>query len=271
MKKLSQNEIKQIELDILIKFNSFCIKNNLTYYIAYGTMLGAVRHKGFIPWDNDIDVCMPRPDYNKLMELSGELNNLLDSNIELKTPYSKNYQYSFCKIINNKTFVHEHSMKDKYNTSVWIDIFPIEGLPANEKKMIRYINTMSTLRKYYSYTIEKKFSGKSIIGKIKFNTIKIILTPLYFLINQKIQFEKKSQKYSFQHSNLFSVLYDWYPLTCLFDKKLLEIDYFDFEGYKFPGFKNYDKYLTQLYGDYMKLPPIEEQLSHDIEAYLIED
>lgn len=271
MERISDNEIKRIELTLLNEFNSFCEKHNLTYYLAYGTLLGAVRHNGFIPWDNDIDVCMPRPDYNKLIELFKKNPNSISSKIELKTPFSKDYQYSYCKLIDKTTIVHEVTMKDKYSTSIWIDIFPIDALPNDKNKLKKFVLKMSKSRKYYSYTIEKKFSGKSLIGKLKFNIVKIIYTPIYFILNQKVRFDRKCQIYNYTDANNFSVLFDWFPLESLFDKNLLEIDYYSFEDNKYPGFKNYDKYLTNLYGDYMKLPPKEEQVSHEIEAYYVEE
>ena len=113
LKLLDIDEIKNIEIEILKTFADFCKQNNLRYYLAYGTLIGAVRHKGFIPWDDDIDLEMPREDYNKMIELLKPKNNLITATIELKTPYSKNYQYQFCKVIDNSTFVQEKTMKKK--------------------------------------------------------------------------------------------------------------------------------------------------------------
>ena len=96
LQELNSNEIKNIEKNLLEVFADFCEKNNLTYYISFGTLIGAVRHKGFIPWDDDIDLEMPRKDYNRLMEILLENNNHFTENIELKTPYSKKQLTLIC-------------------------------------------------------------------------------------------------------------------------------------------------------------------------------
>ena len=100
MKELSSKDVKKVELDILINFDRFCKKNKLRYYLAGGTLLGAIRHKGFIPWDDDIDVCMPRPDFEKLIKI---FPDKYENKYILKSIKRDNFLYPFAKIINNKT------------------------------------------------------------------------------------------------------------------------------------------------------------------------
>ena len=92
-KQMTFEEIKECEIQILNIFANYCVQNGLKYYLAYGTLLGAIRHKGFIPWDDDIDIEMPRKDYNQLIKLLEKKKNLITDNIELKTPFCKDYQY----------------------------------------------------------------------------------------------------------------------------------------------------------------------------------
>ena len=268
-KQLSIDEIKKCEINILSTFADFCDKNYLRYYLAYGTLIGAVRHQGFIPWDDDIDVEMPRSDYNKLIEILSHQNNFITENIELKTPFSNNYQYPFAKVIDNSTFVQELTMKTKYKTSVWIDIFPLDNIPDSHQKAEKFINKAKKMSKYYFYTIERKYSGKDFIGKIKFNTIRMILTPVYKIISQKQRIDRFVQKYADQETKCFSELIannnaerSIRENSDLSQTKIL------FENRMYTTFENYDKVLRNYYGDYMKLPPEEERVfAHSLTAY----
>ena len=136
MKKMQLREIKDIELDILIAFNKFCQDNNLKYYLSGGTLLGAIRHKGFIPWDDDIDVCMPRPDYERLMKI---FPNIYMNKYKLKTISRKNFICPFAKIIDINTRV-DFKYLNNIDKNLWLDIFPIDGLPKSKKKQIEFIS-----------------------------------------------------------------------------------------------------------------------------------
>ena len=118
MKKITPEEIKKIQLDLLIQFAEFCKKNNLYYCLAYGTLLGAIRHKGFIPWDDDIDVIMPRPDYEKFCKLVAEK--------KIATSLQNNSTYPFVKIIDTRTLVRER-FAQKEEVGIWIDVFVLDG------------------------------------------------------------------------------------------------------------------------------------------------
>ena len=262
-------EIKECEIQILNIFANYCVQNGLKYYLAYGTLLGAIRHKGFIPWDDDIDIEMPRKDYNQLIKLLEKKKNLITDNIELKTPFCKDYQYPFLKVIDNRTFVHEKTMKKKYITSVWIDIFPLDKLPDSKTEAEQFINKIHKMSKYYFYTIERKYSGKDFIGKIKFYTVKFLLTPIYAIINQKKRINKFAQTFENQESSKCSELI---ANNYIRERIMNTNDYSQikvlFEGNQYTTFANYDKILTNFYGNYMQLPPPEKRvLAHSLTAY----
>lgn len=114
MEKISSREIQAMELDILKKFKDFAQKNNIEYYLCGGTLLGAIRHKGFIPWDDDIDICIPRKSYDRLIELVKDNRYIDDTSLKFCLPLDKNYIYPYIKLVNTDTIVYEKDIKKQY-------------------------------------------------------------------------------------------------------------------------------------------------------------
>ena len=267
-KQMSTAEIKDCAKNILEKFAEFCECNDLKYYLAYGTLIGAVRHKGYIPWDDDIDLEMPRNDYNKLMEILAEQNNLITQNIEIKTPYSDNYQYPFIKVVDNTTFVQETSMRKKYSTSIWIDIFPLDNIPDDEKEQKKFIEKLYKMNKYYFYTIERKYTQKNILGKLRFYFVKLFFTPFYAIIKQKERIDKFAQKYKNENTKCSTELIaNNLAERSIIENSELEQTKLSFENRLYTTFANYDSILRKYYGDYMELPPENERVGHSPIAY----
>lgn len=126
---LTEKETKRELLNMLIVFSNLCYKNNLKFYLAGGTLLGAIRHKGFIPWDDDIDVCMSRNDYEKLKLIKEKINDVY--------AISEPKNYPFLKFVNLSSIVDS-----KFNDSekhLWLDIMPVDGLPENIEEVEKYI------------------------------------------------------------------------------------------------------------------------------------
>lgn len=267
-KQMSTAEIKDCAKNILEKFAEFCESNDLKYYLAYGTLIGAVRHKGYIPWDDDIDLEMPRKDYNKLIEILAEQNNLITQNIEIKTPYSDNYQYPFIKVIDNTTFVQETSMRKKYTTSIWIDIFPLDNIPDDEKEQKKFIEKLYKMNKYYFYTIERKYTQKNILGKLRFYFVKVFFTPLYSLIKQKERIDKFAQKYKdINTKSCTELIANNLAERSIIENSELEQTKLSFEERLYTTFANYDSILRKYYGDYLELPPENERVGHSPIVY----
>lgn len=130
MKKLSEREIQLSILQILQYFDSYCKKYQLRYYLSGGTLLGAIRHKGFIPWDDDIDVCMPRPDYEKL--LITFKNNANEKYLLSSFDVGNSYR-PYVKILDLKTKVISKNSEDEQY--LWIDVIPVDGLPDGEDEI----------------------------------------------------------------------------------------------------------------------------------------
>ena len=122
MKQLTISEIQQIEYELLIQFDEYCHKNRITYFLSNGTLLGAIKYKGFIPWDEDIDVLVPREDYNRLI-------NSFKDNEQLRLfsyERNKNYRFPFAKLCDIHTIKEEYSYENSVNLGLNIDIFPLD-------------------------------------------------------------------------------------------------------------------------------------------------
>lgn len=270
MKKISLEEIKKIELDILINFDAFCKENNLKYYLSGGTLLGAIRHKGFIPWDDDIDVCMPRKDYEKLIKIFPY--KFKDKYI-LKATEKNNFISPFTKIVDSRTVIDLKYVKNKFEKSLWIDIFPVDGLPSNKKKIKEIYIKVSFYRKLLVLNTAKFKTSKGKLLKQIFKPFAIFIAKLIgvkFLI-KKIENIALSNSYD-KSEYVGAVTWGLYGIgECMKKSEFEKVVYVDFEGYKFPTFSCWDSYLRGLYRNYMELPPVEKRKTHEIEAYYIGD
>lgn len=266
----SQRErIQSIELKMLLEFDSLCKKYNISYTLAGGTMIGAVRHKGFIPWDDDVDVYVLRDDFNRIRKIFPK--ELAGTKIFYQSHQTdKNYYYQFDKLRMNGTIFKETFLENhKINHGVFIDIFPIDYVPNNPiLRMIQYIEYRSIrlilMCKYININARKG------IKKYLATIIRLIfwwtnLDKLY------AKGEKIAQKYldikdKCQYvRNLNSVGSDGTKETYLIEdlKKTQKIE---FESYLLSISTNYDQMLRKIYNDYMKLPPKDERKTrHNLE------
>ncbi|WP_173669504.1 LicD family protein [Sharpea azabuensis] len=270
MRKLSSEEIKKIELNILLEFKKICDDNNLRFNLSGGTLLGAVRHKGFIPWDDDIDVCMPRPDYEKLFEISKDSNGMLNEHLELASCVNGKNDYPYAKIFDTRTHLNQKYRND--GNSLWIDIMPVDGLPEDfeatkniYKKVKRYRDLLAlcNANPKEGKTKFKKFFKRFVIPFVKIRGAK-------YYCNQIEKIAKAIPYGSTQYVGaitwgLYGPKGEKMRIDEYQEKALV-----DFEGYKMPTYSCYKNYLTNMYGDYMQLPPVEKRVTHDMEAYIDE-
>lgn len=258
--------IKEIEIDMLSEFIRICEKLHLRYYLIGGTLLGAIRHKGFIPWDDDIDIGMPREDYEIFIEKAAEL--LPDYLFLQNYKIDKYMIFPFAKIRNNNTtYVENRSKNSHMHQGVWIDIFPLDYYERN--KMRRMINnvqvTLINLRIAEEENLEIR-SNCSILHKI----IKHVCTKAIRLRYPKLQNAVKRIDDIYSSCRKGNIVVNnsgAYP-----GKEAIPLEWFgdgvfvEFEKMKLRAPVQYDKYLSHIYGDYMTLPPINKQKSvHDIE------
>ena len=263
MRKLSMREIKEIELKILIEFDRLCKENNLTYYLAFGTLLGAARHGGFIPWDDDIDVMMPRDDYERLLVGFNEWSQ--SDCYELKV-YSDGYSiYPFAKMVNNKTVATENFTRSEFKIGVWMDIFPLDNVNKDDRELFKKEKRVSLLR---SFAIADPSVGSSFLVKL----VKKIVCPFARALNaNKLarRMDEICKKRRNQETEYFAVVSDVNP-KWIFPKELFGLSYLSFEGIEFPVPSRFDEWLTIQYGDWNALPPEEEREIHMQEAYALD-
>lgn len=243
MRRLSDSEVRERQLKLLDEFARYCDEHNLMYSLAFGTLIGAIRHKGYIPWDDDVDVWMPYPDYIKF--LSGYRNN---ENFEVQyVGINKSYRHPFGRLV-EKHSVCFYNYLGK-SSGVNIDIYPICGLDKPESFIDIYNKVVSERKKYHNLLQFTKILSIFKISKLtldlRANIIKVI--------------EKEYAKYDYDNSEFV------FPFTrgLVMEKKLFDnVDYVEFEGKKYKAFGGYDKILRMIYGNYMALPPEEDQVPH---------
>ena len=244
--------IQLAELEILDQIHEFCKKNGLRYSLAYGTLIGAVRHGGFIPWDDDIDIVMPREDYNKLLSIWPKEANpqFLLQNKNTHTDFNQN----FTKIRKDHTafLQFEFEKKATYPTGFFVDIFPGDRIaPQGVKRRFQYFNcAISLLYSREGVTSKKDTLPEKVLMKV----------PRALRLKIRNWCDRNIQKWNNTEHQYF------FPSTILDAKVYYPADLFDnmseimFAGKKYMCVRDYDTFLRLYYGDYMQLPPEEKRV-----------
>ncbi len=272
--QLTKEQLHQELFDMLCKYVDFCEAHGLRYYLVGGTLLGAVRHKGFIPWDDDIDVGMPRPDYEKFLELVAR--EPIGPNLVVRSNRDHSFPNPYAELHNDNIRLERRSSKyieNEYQVfSMFLDIFPEDGWPANEKKARRIAKLMIALRYMNTFSRARFFHGTT-----KFRAI--TKTPIILLAkiisNRRIValMENIALKYPFEKCKYVGALtYGLYG----FGERCLKKDFVKertvtFEGRQFKAPGCIEDYLTGLYGDYMQIPPESEREDHGLVVWKKEE
>lgn len=274
--KISLKEQKEIQLEELNYIKNICTKHKLPYFLIGGTLLGAVKYKGYIPWDDDIDIALFRKDYERLIKI---IENDKHPSYAILTPYNNvNYYYPYAKLTHKNTRIIENTKIIK-ELGVFIDIFPIDYMPIDKEKFYhrtRFIRNMIIRRMCVKNNIPKsnlvKNYNKIKIIKFKkikdlvYNAIDLITRPLGWSFYAKLYDKIIAQniKKSKQNIGIY-----WRGPNEEFAVELFwKCQEYTFENYRFSSLKNSDKYLTKVYGNYMKeLPKELQKTHHQIKAF----
>lgn len=268
MKKLIEGkELKSVILNTLLRFDEFCKEHDIKYTIAYGTALGAIRHKGFIPWDDDIDVIMIRPEYEKFEKAWKQY--ILNSTDHYKLwpeMDEENYFMAFCaKFFDTKTVLYEHFSKGKIvEYGVYIDIFVLDHIPVEKNEQRKLFMEVRFYWKWIQH-FQRHFKRWN-----KFVRKYHLPLPSLDMVAKRLM--KCKNRYNSQLTSLVSLTQDYRKKEDM-NNSIYEYEWFnhfllvEFEGHRLPIISNYDKMLENSYGDYMKLPPKEQQIGHNVEAY----
>ena len=252
MKTINLDELRSIQLDLLQKTTEFCENNGLRYFFFVLTLIGAIRHKGFIPWDDDIDIAMPRSDYDRFVKTFNQPKNYYQV-VNLDT--NPHYEYCFAKVFDNRTIMKElHYPGDTFG--VYIDIFPADGVKNKFqiRKIMMLHKLLNTKRaNYYHRTISKKI----------INTFgKLLLLPLSARQIARWM-DNEARRYAFCSLPSAGLIANPLGLGEKVDKSVFDGDiYQEFEGGKYRVPVGYDTWLRSIYGDYMQLPPEEHRVTH---------
>lgn len=252
------SQLKQVELDIFKAFLTICEQLNLRYYLLGGTLLGAVRHKGFIPWDDDIDVGMPRKDYEIFLEKGQSLlpKNLFIQNIKTE----KNCPYNFTKIRKSDTAFIESSIHHfSINHGIFLDIFPLDYYPETPKKQkkIDFWNKIYTSRVGFEFDLPgNRFPS------LKRRILRLWLKIIFPSWQKALLKREKLMKSTLTETLTANYCGAWGKKEIVPTEWYGQGTMLEFEGLQVCAPSNYQAWLTQVYGDYMQLPPIEKQKTH---------
>ncbi|MCI8957375.1 MAG: LicD family protein [Eubacterium sp.] len=261
-KELSLKEIQKKSLEILKEVDSFCRNNQIKYFLAFGTLIGAIRHSGFIPWDDDIDIIMLREDYDKFLDLYKSIGTyrIINFESEKKCPF-------MITRITDDHYTMKKEYGPKYKIGTFIDVYPFDGVGISQED-IKYITRKTS---HYAKGLARSIDTNPIktINVLHNGLKKWLLLPLYLLPKilgtnyYREKLIKLSKRHTVESSDYIGcVIWDM-SMNGFFKKKWFEhFVEMKFEGMNFLCPREYDKVLKQNYNDYMKLPPENQRIGH---------
>lgn len=259
MEQMTIEQMKKVELGILLDVAEFCEENGITYYLCGGTLIGAVRHQGFIPWDDDIDIEMPREDYMKFVHTYGKRGNYR----VLSIYNDPSYYQSSAKVVDDSTILIENiDITEKIG--VYIDIFPLDNLNDDYETSVRLCNKIKPYRNALQLKTIKVSPNRGILKNIVLIVGKFLLSVVdYRYLVKKI--DTLAQKHNLASNSRYVGVIS----TMIYgEREIMERRFFNagqklcFEGNMLNCPLHYHEVLSRMYGDYMQLPPEEKRVTH---------
>lgn len=267
--EIQTEELKALELGVLRYIHRKCRKNGLRYYLMFGTLLGAVRHKGFIPWDDDIDIAMTRPDFKKLMDLA-EADQ--DSPYKVVSMFNvKDFSFPLAKMVDTRTRLVQYGAVGTHEKlGVYVDIFLIDAVPDDEEEYRAYLKRAKFAKRVW-YLSQRRFMLRR--GQLA-KDICVGLASLPFKLRSSYAMAKKMDETCAAYAEADTrregvvLMVDEQDASTLTRAQWADTVELEFEGERFTAVSCWDEMLRRTYGDYMQLPPPEQRVSiHDFKVY----
>lgn len=262
---LTKPQIQEILLEILKEFDAVCRDHGIRYSLDGGTLLGAVRHGGFIPWDDDVDVIVPRPDYERLLKHPEWF----------KSPYllqhinDPGYFWPYAKLFDTRFRAQEPSLIGTYLGYLWLDIFPVDSVPSDEKERNRLIRSQKNLMNRASRAIQPLDNPRASLKYL----LKRIVIPIYRAVfpaeKTYLEISRNAQVIEFGSTPYVA------EIVCIgsVEGRTILLSDFDnliemkFENSNFLAIQHWDDFLSSYFGEYMCMPPKEKRVNHAIEVW----
>ena len=264
---LTLEEIQKAELEILKQFHCFCVDHSLKYSLSAGSLLGLIRHHGFIPWDDDVDVFMPRDDFEIFQNLYYNERRSLPSTILFQNGLRESYPFTHGKLVDRRYGVNLEYVESYQAAFLGIDIFPIDGIPSGKLEKACLYGCVNLLRRLFDLAWSKPGKGKT---KAK-GVLKYLLKPLARILSAdrlSALIDKICRRYTLEGSILgapvSSTIYgkkEYVPSHAFDDLLLLR-----FEDSFFYAIRSYHAYLTRIYGDYLIIPDSNQRKKHYLQV-----
>ncbi|WP_086313931.1 lipopolysaccharide cholinephosphotransferase [Enterococcus sp. 7F3_DIV0205] len=266
MRLLTIEEVQEVSTTILVYIDKICRENNIEYSVYYGSLIGVERHQGYIPWDDDLDIVLTRPNYDRLIKLLAEDSTYLLLSLETR----KDYRYTFAKLVDKRTCVKTTQFYNSEDPElgVFVDIFPIDGFPESEEERKTFGQQCELYRSNMLATLNSSYA----ISKSRWKAYlkRVLLYPKYCKLLKKgdynywkKQFMNEVIKYSFDEASTCGYIEfideEWGLFPTDWFKYYEDVP---FAGKKVRAIKDRKKFLTLRYGNYMELPPESERITH---------
>lgn len=267
MRELSLQQLQSECYRILVDFDNFCKSNGLRYSLYGGTLLGAIRHGGFIPWDDDLDVCMPRPDYERFLVLSENLSG----QYSVATASNSALVPLFCKIQNRNIRAQEPMYRGVMDEYLWIDVFPMDGASPNESEHRRNALRFNRAMRGATWIRCCHPDSDSAIKKGIKKSYRLLYGRPGRVAKMQAAAEREVRKFDYVSSEYVSCITGCATTPWRVKREAFEkTTYMKFEDGTFPCMACADEYLRKIHGDYMQMPPEGERQTHSVEAWYVE-